>query len=190
MDDDPTTPRTTAMTIPTPTDDRRARIEDFAARWSYDMSYQRELLEAAPDAFDAFAGGLLISAHRRALPADAHFVARVVLMQAEECASCVRLNLRMALEAGVDRELLRAALERPDELPDALRDVREHVLDVVAGPTTAERPDPGRVARLWMAYGREGLAELAVVLAGCRLFTTVKRALGKAPAGAVAVDDL
>ena len=158
------------------TDKYRESIQAFGRRYRYDMSYQLDLLDAAPEAFETFARAQGTSSHRRALPLDAHYVARLAMMQAEDCGDCVAINLRMALEAGVERELLRTLLERPHELSASLRDVRDHAFDVSAKP----KPDAARVARLQAALGHDGFAELSVCLAGCRLFTTVKRSLLKA----------
>lgn len=163
----------------------RDAIQAFGERYRYDMSYQTELLDAAPDSFQVFARAQGTSGHRSALPLDAHYVARVAIMQAEDCGDCIQVNLRMAIEAGVDRDLLETVLERPEALPQNLRDVRDHALDVSSRPT----PDEARAERLRSAYGRDGFAELAVCLAGCRLFTTVKRSLGKASPSSVLPSD-
>ncbi len=160
----------------TDTQEYKDAIHDFAQRYEYDMSYQLDLLEAAPGAFKAFNRAQGTSSYRRALPLDVHYVARIAMMQADDCGGCLRLNLRMAVEAGVERELLDKLLRRPKDLPIALQDVRDHAFDV----TSQTPPDPSRIERLRTAYGEDGLAELAVCFAGCRLFPTVKRALGKA----------
>ncbi|MEM7305051.1 MAG: hypothetical protein AAF682_00205 [Planctomycetota bacterium] len=154
----------------------RKAIQQFSDHYRYDMSYQTELLESAPEAFRVFVNAQGTSGHRRVLPLDAHYVARVAMMQAEDCGDCVQVNLRMAVEAGVERELLDTLLREPDQLAAELRDVRDHAFDVAMQPI----PDEARARRLREVYGRDGFAELSVCLAGCRLFTTVKRSLGKA----------
>ena len=165
--------------------ERHASIQAFGERYRYDMSYQTELLDSAPQAFDAFARAQGTSAHRQRLPLDAHYVARVAMMQAEDCRDCIQVNLRMAVEAGVPRELMLTLLHRPEELEPGLADVRAHAFDVSRGPTL----DAERVERLRSRYGADGFAELAVCLAGCRLFTTAKRSLNKAQPGAVRDED-
>lgn len=154
----------------------RKAIQNFSDRYRYDMSYQTELLDSSPEAFEVFGRAQGTSGHRKALPLDAHYVARVAMMQAEDCGDCIQVNLRMAVEAGVERDLLLTLLDHPDRLAPELRDVRDHAFDV----STKTTPDKDRVARLRDVYGRDGFAELSVCLAGCRLFTTVKRSLGKA----------
>lgn len=169
----------------TATQDPIATMDAFSARYDYDMRYMREIFEHAPKAFEQFSKGQPMSQHRNVLSREAHYIARVAVMLAERCGGCARLNLRMALEAGVDRGLLEDLLERPEALPPALRDVRDHAFDVATTPT----PDADRVARLRAEYGDAGVAELAVVLAGSRLFTTAKRGMLQVEPGPVRTSD-
>lgn len=152
-----------------------SHIDAFGAAYHYDASYLAELYQASPSAYQVFAAAQAMSTFRETLPLDAHFVARVVAMQAEDCGPCAQLNLRMAVEARVDRGLLTILLESPEKLPGRLGDVRAHVCAVTSG----EAGDPERAARLVREYGDAALAELAVCIAGCRMYPTVKRALLK-----------
>jgi len=152
----------------------RAGIAAFGAHYSYDTAYLQALYDAAPGAHTAFSAAMPLSRHREALPRDAHFIARVAAMHTDDCGACTQLNLRMAVEAGVDRTLLRTLLEAPEHLPADLALVRAHAIQVVSG----ENADPERLARLTERYGAHGVAELATAIAGGRLFPTLKRALG------------
>lgn len=154
------------------------QLRAFGDAYQYDTSYLITLLEASPEAYGAFAAGMSMSSFRDALPPDAHYVARVSAMQADDCGPCAQLNLRMAVEAGIDRALLETLVERPDQLPDMLRDVRAHTLAACRGA----EPDTACADRIRAHYGEAGFAELAVCIAGSRLFPTVKRALMKAGA--------
>lgn len=151
----------------------RQELQQFGAAYNYDVGYLMKLLEDSPGAFEAFSGAEGMSAYRRALPIDAHYVARVATMRVEDCGPCTELNLKMAVEAGVDRELLETLLHTPEELPDDLRDVWAHARAVVG----AGDLDPVRAGRLRQRYGDEGFAELAVVIVGCRVYPTLKRAM-------------
>lgn len=153
-------------------------ITAFGQQYDYDTRYMTELLDASPAAYAAFAAAMPLSRHRQALPLAAHFVARIVTLQAEDCGACTQLNLRMAVEAGVDRAVLATLLERPDTLPAELADIRAHVLDVVSHG----QPDPERAERIRARHGDAGFAELATAIAGSRLFPTMKRALMHASA--------
>lgn len=154
-------------------DEIRSLISAFSAKYDYDASYQSAVLEAAPEAYLHFAAARAMISHRDKLPLDAHFVARVAMMQAEDCGACTQLNLRMAVEAGVDRDLLKTLLDDPERLPASLRDIRDHARAVATGAPL----DPKRTRRLREALGDAGFAELAVCLTGCRIFPTLKRAM-------------
>lgn len=151
-------------------------IRAFGETWEYDAGYLADLLEASPAAFEAFRAAQGMSYLADALPLDARSVASVSAMQFEDCGACAQLNVRMALAAGTERELLTTLVEHPERLPAILFDVREHVRDVCEG----RAPDPDTAARLRAAYGEAGFAELAVLIAGCRIYPTVKRALLRA----------
>lgn len=150
-----------------------AQLDEFARHYDYDVSYQKELLAASPGAFAAFAAAPAMSGYRQGLPLDAHYVARITTLREEDCGPCTQLNLKMAVEAGVSRDLLRTLLERPNEQPSELGDVYEYTREVVSGASV----DVERASRLQTRFGKAAFAELAVIIAGSRLFPTLKRAL-------------
>lgn len=158
-----------AMTI-------KSELQAFAGKYHYDTGYLEALLDAAPGAYAAFAPGTEICKYRNALPLDAYFVASVATMRGEDCGPCAQLNLRMAVEAGVDRDLLAMLIEAPEKLPAPLRDVHDHAVAVTRGPA----PDPEVAERIRAHYGDEAFAELAVCITGNRVFPTLKRALMRA----------
>lgn len=153
----------------------RREMREFAERYGYDMSYLELLLDLSPAAHAEFSKAMGMSEHRGALPLDVHFVARVAVMLADDCGACTQLNLRMAVEAGVDRGVLATQLRAPLELPPLLRAVHEHCQRVVRG----ENADPAVVAELRRALGDAGFAALAVTIVGCRIYPGLKRALGQ-----------
>ena len=152
--------------------DQRDALRAFGARYDYDPGYLIEILEASPGAFAAFAPAQAMSRYREALPVDAHFVARVAAMRTEDCGPCTQLNLRMAAEAGVDRDLLRTLVDDPPGLPEPLADVHAFATAVAAG-------EPADTERMRECYGDAGLAELAVCIAGARIYPALKRAMGR-----------
>ena len=158
-------------------------IGAFEARYDYDMSYQRELLEAAPESFEAFARAQTLAQVRKHLSVNVFFVAAVALMAAEDCGDCLLLNLKLAEEAGVYPELMKAVLEAPETLPPLLQDVRAQAFAV----SRSSVGDAKVGERLRAELGREGFAELALLLAGLRLYPSVKRALLVARPAAVAL---
>ncbi|MEM9069507.1 MAG: hypothetical protein AAGE52_13420 [Myxococcota bacterium] len=153
--------------------DPRSQIDALEAHYHYDSTYIRDLLDASPETFGAFAAGMKMSSYRDALPLDAHFVARVAAMMGQDCGACAQLNIHMALEAGVSRELLALLVDDPATLPEGLREVALHAQSVAANGEI----DEGRAESIRARYGAKAFAELAVVIAGSQLFPTAKRAL-------------
>lgn len=152
----------------------RAQLREFGAKYQYDVGYMEQLLDLSPAAYDAFAAAMAMSEHREHLPLDAHFVACISALLADDCGACTQLNLRMAAEAGVDRVVLRQLLEDPGSLPPVLRLVYEHATQVVRGGNA----DAARVAELRAALGDAAFAELAVNIIGSRIYPALRRALG------------
>lgn len=164
-------------------DRMREAIDAFGARYDYDMSYQRALLDAAPDSFEAFSRAQGLPHVRKYLTADQHYTAAISMMQAEDCGDCLVLNVKMAREAGVPGKLIEALLERPADLSPVLADVRAQAF-AVSGSPVGDR-EVGK--RLREALGEPAFAELALLLAGLRLYPSVKRALLVARPAAVAL---
>ncbi|QDV75162.1 hypothetical protein [Botrimarina mediterranea] len=155
------------------TTDNLAALQEFEATYGYDTAYLRQLAEESPGAYEVFTQAEGMSAYRRALPLEAHYVARIATMLEEDCGPCTQLNLRMAIAAGVERSTLNLLLHSPEKLPSHLRDVRDHSRAIVgAGEVT-----PERVKRLRAHYGDEAVAEIAVVVIGSRVYPTLKRAM-------------
>lgn len=157
-------------------DSTRAGLREFSTRYRYDTGYMERLLGMAPAAYERFAAAMGMSQAGESLPVDARFVAKAATLLGDDCGPCLQLTLQMAVEAGVRRELLGALLDRPDELPPPLRDVYRHARQVVAG----ENGDGERIERLRAAFGDQGFGEICVLIAGARLYPTIKRAMGAA----------
>ena len=159
----------------TDTETIKRGLAAFSETYDYDVSYAIELLDRSPGAFAAFAAAQPLGDYRSVLPKEAYWIAGFATMQAEDCGACAQLTLRMAIEDFMDRALLARMLEAPSSLPGPLADVYAHACAVCKGaPDHAERE-----ARLRAAYGDTGVAELAVRIAGSRLYPTLKRALFK-----------
>lgn len=150
-------------------------LQRFSATYGYDTDYLESLLAEAPGAYRAIEPAELMSSYRKDLPLDAHYVARISTTQVEDCGACTQLNLRMAIEAGVKRELLDTLMQTPEKLPQSLQDVRNHAR-AVAGSGELE---PTCVERLRAHYGDGAFSELAVIITGSRIYPTLKRAMLK-----------
>jgi alkylhydroperoxidase family enzyme len=139
--------------------------------------YLRHIARTSLPAFRRFARFFPLSRYRKALPADAAAVAKIVATRDEDCGTCVQIQVNLAKKAGVPADILRAAVNaRPDDLPPDLADVYRFTVGVVeaTGEEDALRD------RLRARYGEEGLVELALAISSCRVYPITKRALGYA----------
>jgi len=158
------------------TQQAKLELEQFAQHFDYDNGYIVQLLEDSPEAFQAFAAAQGMPNFHKALPLDAFFVAKVAVMKTEDCGPCMNLSLKMGAEQGIDRELLKTIVTDPQSLPPNLQDIHDHTVDVIRNAND----DADRMERIRNHYGIEGFAELAVVIVGCRIYPTLKRAMGMA----------
>jgi len=158
------------------TDEARASLEQFGRHFDYDNGYIVQLLEDSPQGYAAFAAAQGMPNLHKALPPEAFYVAKVAVMKAEDCGPCMNLSLKMGAEQGIDRELLKQIVQDPQSLPAPLRDIHDHAAAVIRN----ENDDADRMERIRNHYGVEAFAELAVVIVGCRMYPTLKRAMGMA----------
>lgn len=156
------------------TQETKAQLEAFGQKYDYDMGYMIRLLENSPSAFATFAAAQAMGHAYDKLPLEAAYVARVTAMKTDDCGPCLNLGLKMGAELGVDRDLLKNAVKHPSALPPVLKDVHDHTVASLRN----EGDDADRMERIRDAYGIEAFAELAVVITGCRIYPTLKRAMG------------
>jgi hypothetical protein len=152
----------------------RVWLRDFGAQYSYDVGYMEQLLDASPAAYETFAAAMGMADHRVQLPVDAHFVACISALMADGCGACAQLNIKMAVEAGVDRQLLQLLLKDPERLPANLALVHRFACQVVKGSNA----DTTTLTGLRAAYGDAGIGELAVNVLGVRIYPALRRSMG------------
>ncbi len=154
-----------------------SRIPAAEKQLGVPLDYCRFIIRTSLRAFFKFAKFLAVDEYRRVLPPGPLYVARLVALRHDDCGTCVQIAINQAKKAGVSSEIIRAVLDgRLDDLPEDLRDAYRFADAVVR---TSGEEGPFR-ERFRQRYGDEGLVELALGIASCRTFPTVKRALGYA----------
>lgn len=151
----------------------RRSIAEFEAHYDYDGSYMHELLDLSPEGYEKFMAFRPMSAHRSEATPEEYYLAKIAAMQSEDCGSCLQLTVRQALEAGVSEDIVASALKQGEGLDPELADVYRFA----ANAATNAPQDPERVERLEQRRGRAVIAELALCIAGARVFPTIKRTL-------------
>jgi len=152
------------------------QIAQFEAHYKYDTSYMRDLLEHSPEGFAKFNNFLPLARHREKLSNNDYWMAKIAAMQAQDCGECLQLNVRMALEAGVARELVQAAVRGGDTLPADLQDVYFYAKCIAANVPIAEDLKDRIEAR----FDKGARLEFGIAIATAGIFPGIKRAIGTA----------
>jgi hypothetical protein len=139
------------------------------------LDYQRDMAVAAPgSALRLQEIGRLIR-ENQSVPESVAMMAALGAVMAEDCGDCVQIYVNLALKAGVDKVIVKAALENHlSEMPTDLK------LGFCFGRVVSEN-DPmllEKGAALEARFGRKALVDLSLVIAMARFYPTVKRALG------------
>ncbi|MBL8823736.1 MAG: hypothetical protein JNJ77_14200 [Planctomycetia bacterium] len=152
------------------------RLNAAEKKLGVSVDYLRHIARISLPAFFKFVKFMPLAEYRKKLPADAYHVARIVAVQQEDCGSCVQIEVNLARQDGVDAALLINVLNQDvDKLSPELANV---YLFAKAISSQQDEPDLRELIRI--DYGEEGLVELALAIAACRVFPTTKRALGYA----------
>jgi AhpD family alkylhydroperoxidase len=155
----------------------QARIAAAEKELGVPLENCRYMLRISLRASFKFAKFLAVDEYRRVLPPGPCYVARIVAVQDEDCGTCVQIAVNQARKAGVRAEQLQAVLHGSlDRLPDELQEAYRFAEAVV---TRNGQEDTWR-ERIRLRYGDEGLIEMALAIASCRVFPVTKRALGYA----------
>lgn len=145
------------------------------------MEYLRHILRVRVRAFLAFTKILPLAKYQRKLPLEALHVVRLTALCYEDCGACVQGEVNLAKKAGVSLTLVQAILTgEAIELPEELADVYHFCLAILE-----TRDDESLRNRVRAHYGEEGLVEIALALGACRVFPTIRRALGYARSCAI-----
>ena len=153
----------------------RKRLASEERRLGESLEYMRHILKTSRTAFFRFAKILPISNYRVKLPADAYHVARIVAARAEDCGTCVQIEVNLAQEQNIPTAVLQAVIARqPDLLPQPLQLIYRFVEAFV----THDVEEHALREQVSAAYGQEGLVELALAIGASRFLPMVKRTLG------------
>lgn len=149
-------------------------IDGFAKRYDFDASYMRAMVRDAPEAFFKFSRAADASQHRKIVPFDAIFAAKLVGTIAEDCGPCTQLVVNMAREAGVAEDQIAAVLERSEAAMH-----RETALGFrFAEAIVRHGDDDAARDAVRSAWGERGVIELSMALALVRVFPMMKAGMG------------
>lgn len=149
-------------------------LENFSEHYRYDATYLKEFWQSSEEGYQKFADFRPLSYHREFLPLETYWVSKLAAMQVADCGECLQLNVRMALEAGVDKKVVRACIHGGSSLPEALKDI----FDFATAVASYRNIDPQLDERIDVQLDKRQRIELGVCVATAPVYPTIKRALG------------
>jgi hypothetical protein len=152
-----------------------SRIKAFERRYGYDMSYARMLLRTRLQAFMRFAQVTKMSTYQDGVPRDPWYAAKIAATLFEDCGPCTQLVIRMAEEAKVPPQMLRAVLARDFAALEPGTALGLRYAEAVLAHSPAMESLRQQIIMQW---GERGLVSLAFAITTGRLFPTLKYALG------------
>jgi len=139
------------------------------------LDYQRDMAAASPGSALRLQEIARLVRENQSVPEPVALMAALGATMAEDCGDCVQIYVNLALKAGIDKTIVKAALEnRLSDMPSDLK------LGFCFGRVVSDN-DPmllEKGAALEAKFGRKALVDLSLVIALARFYPTVKRALG------------
>ncbi|MGL6162271.1 hypothetical protein [Microbulbifer sp.] len=156
------------------TEEHLQNLESFSSHYRYNMNYLKEFLQSSPEGYQKFADFRPLSYHREFLSLEVYWVSKLAAMQVADCGECLQLNVRMALEAGIERPLVQACLQGGSRLPENLKDI----FDFATAVASYRNIDPQLEERIDAQLDKSQRIELGVCVATASVYPTIKRAMG------------
>lgn len=154
-----------------------SRLIDAAERkFGEKLDYLRDIASASPAAFYKLALFLAFARHRKAAPLDAYYLASIGALLSEDCGPCLQIAVNQALAEGVSSSLISSAV-----VGGASLDAERRLYLDFGHAVSANMPEAEEL-RLKLAekLSPAAMVELAIAVAGARVFPALKRGLGHA----------
>lgn len=150
-------------------------LSNFGQRYDYDTAYMKEVLDVNAAAFLKLSLLQGMTNHRKVIPVEPYYAAKLVTVISEDCGPCTQLAVNMALEAGVDDKVITDVIHgNLDALPDDTKLVVRFTRLVLAHDPRADQLREV-IEQLW---GKDGLISLAFNVSTARVYPTLKYVLG------------
>ena len=153
------------------------RLIDAAERkFGEKLDYLRDIASASPAAFYKLALFLAFARHRKAAPLDAYYLSSIGALLSEDCGPCLQIAVNQALAEGVSPSIISSALAGGASL-DADRKL---YLDFGRAVSANEPEAEEMRLKLAEKLSPAAMVDLAIAIAGARVFPALKRGLGHA----------
>ena len=138
---------------------KHAEIQAFEDHYAYNGEFMHDLLTLLPEGYTTFENFRPMAFFRKTLPLDAYWIAKLATMQQEDCGACLQLNVKMALEQGLPKELVHDALTGGATLPDELSIVYTYAQQVATGGEVEDSV----MAQMTQQFNLAQLLELSLI---------------------------
>jgi alkylhydroperoxidase family enzyme len=153
----------------------RRRLSAFERALDCDMGYAHDILDAGVAPYRRLMAASNLVEHADGVPIAAFSAAKIVATIAEDCGPCVQLVVALALRDGAQPAQLRAILTGDEQgMNEDVRLAYGFAKAVLARESKADALRQEIIGR----WGQQGLAALALGIAGSRVFPCLKYALG------------
>ncbi len=149
-------------------------LDGFQAHYDYDTNYMKEMLKENPEAYATFEAFLPMASFVKESPKDVISVAKLTSMKNEDCGACLQLNVDMAIEAGVDKEIIHDVIfNEGKNLSSELKVVYDFTLCV----GNKQNVDKQLYTKINELYSKKVIVEIGLAIASTKVFPVIKRVL-------------
>lgn len=149
-------------------------LEGFQSHYDYDTTYMKEMLKVSPTAFEKFEAFLPMASFVNNAPKEVIYLAKITAMKNEDCGACLQLNVDMAIEAGVNKDIIKEIVfNEGKNLPSSLKDIYEFTLLVSNNKTIEDT----FYDKIYETYSKEVMVEISLAIAAAKVFPAIKRVL-------------
>jgi hypothetical protein len=153
------------------------RLDRHEEQLGESLDWMRHILRRSRAAFRKVVRFMPMADHRTVAPKDVWHVARIAAIRHEDCGPCLQIIVTEAVHDGVPPAIVRAVLSNDAAVLGPRLDLaRRFAMAVASHADEAEALRRQLVAEI----GENALVDLALTIAGVRVYPTIKRALGYA----------
>lgn len=140
-----------------------------------DGAYLRDVLEGGRAGFWKFMLAMPMVAHRKHADKTLWHLARIAATRFEDCGHCLQTSIRMAINDGVDADVLKTAL---GQSPGVLSQHQQAAMDLGRMIAGGDLMDEAARQAFQSDMSDAAFSELVLTCAAVRLFPAVKRGMG------------
>ena len=149
-------------------------LEGFQNHFNYDTTYMQTMLKENVNAYATFEAFLPMASFKEVTASDVIFVVKLTSMKNEDCGACLQLNVDMAVEAGVDKEIIKEVVfNEGKNLSKQLKEVYDFTLAV----SNNENIDSKIYDKMNEQYSKAVMTEIALAIASTKVFPAIKKVL-------------